>query len=199
MFGILSAVFCVLSCYATCPSGTVSVTINDTTYANNVRIVDSDTCPTDYRKTGVLTGGYTIGTAQTLCDNGYYNGSSCVNYSQGNCKDNYINAAINSSTFTDQTNDSCADGYFAFETDYSCSSGYKYTSSGRCARLCSLGDSSSKSIAGRIVSLFATPQTTPFLTVGYNTGKCYISLSSGTTNTDGMNIKINNTTYHAID
>jgi len=120
--------------------------------------------------------------------------------SQSSCPSGYVNLeTVSSGTFAAQSSGSCSEGYYAYDTSYSCSTGYKWTN-GTCAELCRLGSSNSALLAGQTVSLFANPMTANYLTVGYNTGKCYISLASGTTADSGLNIKTaENTYYHTID
>ncbi|MBQ6110755.1 MAG: hypothetical protein IJL05_05260 [Alphaproteobacteria bacterium] len=151
--------------------------------------------------------GCTAECAKSIAYNSHYNNFRTKLFStiqigstmtQGSCPSGYANlASVSSSSFATYSN-GCSDGYYVYDTAYSCSTGYKWVN-GTCAELCRLDSETTKTLSGQTVSLFANPVTEKYLTVAYSTGKCYINLTSGSAATSGVNIITNSNTYHTTD
>ena len=147
----------------------------------------------------------------TLCDNGYFNGTSCVQYDQGNCPNNYVDLALNTNTIVAlNANNACDSGYTKRSNEspclgedntttptcmVMCGSGYVYDNGECVSLLCQYSPNVLETAAGNF-NVYANHTTTPFLTAKYSGGNCYLKLKEGAATTNGINFIINNTTYH---
>ena len=68
----------------------------------------------------VIGDGITVGPEFTLCDNGYLLNGACVSYTTGDCISGYYDLAIDDDTFSDLTNDTCANPYSTFTKTTRC-------------------------------------------------------------------------------
>lgn len=64
--------------------------------------------------------GMILGTATTLCTNGYFNGSECVSYTSGDCDTNYYDLALNANTFSDMSGGTCPNSYSTYTATTRC-------------------------------------------------------------------------------
>lgn len=147
----------------------------------------------------------------TLCDNGYFNGTSCVQYDQGNCPNNYVDLALKTDTIVAlNTSNACDSGYTKRSNEspclgdddtttptcmVMCGSGYAYNNGECVSLLCQYSPNILESAAGNF-NIYANHTTTPFLTAKYSGGNCYLKLQEGAVTMNGINFIINNTTYH---
>lgn len=203
--------------YAThdCESGYYEQTSNHETF---IGVYDNKCAIATYKKksvpntTVVLTyRGVVSGTETLLCSNGYSaNNSTCTNYTSGYCWNGYYDMNLGVTTFSEQTNGACASNTHDFTTTacgYAptadtcldvCGDGQMYTGAGTCASLCSLGITKLRTSTGLVLPLWSNKQTTPSVNIGYNDGVCYINLETGPGGTNTLNVRYNDTTYHAV-
>ena len=159
----------------------------------------------------VSTGVVLSNVSVTLCEDGYWNGSACTQYQQGNCPEYYRDSGVNPNTFVAQNNNSCSSGYSvqdrvlctpdttSLTCMQMCNSGYIYTDAGICQSvICPYGTGFLESGVGSF-QMYINQQTNPFITARVGEGKCYLNLKSGAGTENSINIRMNGTTYHITD
>lgn len=127
-----------------------------------------------------------------------------ISTSNNPCTSGYVNLVnVSSSSFADlNSGGTCDSGYHTYDVNASCKDGYKWIN-GSCEQTCPYSDTETITLSGQMVTLYAVPQTEKYLTVLYSGGRCYVSMDTGASSTDGVNIIIGNggnaNTYHTID
>ena len=98
-----------------CPDGDYTITISSAMYNDMTFSQTATNCPTsDYKK--IKFNGVTMGGQDTVCDNGYLKNGSCVSYVSFGYQPGFYNLDLNTNTYTDPTNNTCASGYYETST-----------------------------------------------------------------------------------
>ena len=134
-----------------------------------------------------------------------------VSYSQGDCPDGYFDLSVSdSSFFAVNTSGACSGGYQYITEQCKqampdspvtcgilCEYGLEYTAVGTCSQLCSGAHSTLRTSTGLVYPMYATKSVTPSLNIRVGDTACYVNLIPGA-ESNAINIKHNNKTYHAV-
>ena len=197
----------------TCPNDTYQLNLSTNTYQHFLFANGTAGCAANSYNPGFVNG-IMVGDEETLCDDGYFNGSSCVAYTQGTCPDDYLNMPLSTNSVLALNNGSCNNGYTQTEVEGSCmgeatqtascftlcNSGFAYTATGACENIrCSFGNGVLESGSGHNFAMYSTQQTVPTLISYSGLDKCYINLKAGAVKGNGINIITRGRTYHLTD
>lgn len=158
----------------------------------------------------------------TLCDNGYFNGDSCVPYAPDteNCPSGYNKMFVNSSV--QRVLDTCPDGtHLISDNQISvwsypydsvpdtmvavrlCDSGYDMNYMGDCTALCAVSNTGVnmqylRTSTGLVFPVYVKKLTTPSLNVKAGSRQCYINLVPGS-GSGAINVQYQDVLYKTVN